>query len=683
MESEPADRLVSLLSAWLPLAGAAVIGASGLAGLSFDRRSKTGERVSATLHLVGAVIALAGVLFSLEGGAKSSLELPWGLPLGSFRTDVDGLSAAFLVPLILVPALGSIYGLRYWRHREHPRTGRKLRVFYGLLAASLILLTVARDGVLFLLAWEGMALSAFFLVTTDDQDPEARAAGWIYFVVTHVGTLALFALFGVTHAVTGSFGLDPLPEAASLGARSAIFFLGLLCFGFKAGIMPMHVWLPGAHAAAPSHVSAVLSGVVLKAGIYGLARVTGMLPHPPVFWGVVLLLFGVISGVVGVVFAIAQHDLKRLLAYHSIENIGIIVIGLSLAMLGRSMARPDLVALGLAGAVLHVWNHSFFKSLLFLSAGSVIHRVHTREIDRMGGLARGMPMTSLMFLCGAVAICGLPPLNGFVSEFLIYLGSLKTLLPTDGGSAAAAAIAVPALAIIGALAVACFVKVFGAVFLGMARSDDAENASESPRVMVLPMMCLAAMCIAVGLIPFVTAPFLDGAVTAWSVAIPVAPSPLASLVPWSWIAGLAAALWGCAWLFVLGLRRRAQQRSAARVGTWDCGYAAPSVRMQYSSSSFAEALVGIFRWLLHPHERRPRVRRLFPRAARYRSQVPDVVLDEWVLPGVHWIAGLLTRLRPLQTGRIQSYILYILIAVCVLFLSIVPVFDLIRSAVSR
>jgi hydrogenase-4 component B len=390
-----------------------------------------------------------------------------------------------------------------------------------------------------------------------------------------------------------------------------------------------------------------------------------------------------VSGVVGVVFAIAQHDLKRLLAYHSIENIGIIVMGLGLAMLGRSLGRPDWIALGLGGAVLHVWNHSFFKSLLFFSAGSVIHRVHTREIDRMGGLAHTMPLTALMFLCGAVAICGLPPLNGFVSELLIYLGLLRTVQPIDGVSAAGAAFAAPTLAIIGALAVACFVKVFGAVFLGLPRKTHARNPEEAPRSMLIPMMALAAACIGIGLLPVAAVPFLDAASSAWSPTTHASGEHLASLVPFRWVSGIAAATWVAAFLFVIGLRVLARPSAAPRPGTWDCGYAAPSARMQYSSSSFAQMLVGIFAWMLHPRERHPRFRQLFPRLGKYRSHVHDVVLDEWVSPAIEWFSRNAIRLRVLQTGRVQAYILYVLIAVLALVLSIVPVGELLRSIVTR
>src|SRR5205807_3118219 len=265
-------------------------------------------------------------------------------------------------------------------------------------------------------------------VATEDHEESVRAAGWRYLAASHLAALCLFAMFALLRSATGTFNLVAIPDTLSIpGMATAIFLLALIGFGLKAGIMPMHVWLPSAHANAPSHVSALLSGLMIKMGIYGLVRICSLLPTPPVWWGSLLLGFGAISGVLGVAFAIGQHDLKRLLAYHSIENIGIIVMGLGLAMLGRSLNRTDWILLGLGGALLHVWNHALFKSLLFLSAGSVVHAAHTREIDRLGGLGKVMPCTAFCFLIGAVAICGLPPLNGFVSELLIYLGLFRSL----------------------------------------------------------------------------------------------------------------------------------------------------------------------------------------------------------------------------------------------------------------
>jgi hydrogenase-4 component B len=504
----------------LILGGIVVTAASGVAGLFLRRDSNPGQWVTTYLAVLGAGLGLAGIGVFWVSGPSPNVVLPWSIIRGeplAFHVAVDGLSAVFLLPIFLISLLGSVYGLGYWKQTEHPTNGRKLRLFYGLLTAGMALVVIARNGILFLAAWEVMALAGFFLVSTEDEKEEVRSAGWVYLVATHSATLCLFALFALLRTVSHSFTLAPLNEAdLTPGITTAIFVLALLGFGVKAGLMPLHVWLPSAHANAPSHVSAIMSGVIIKMGIYGLVRVTSLVPHPPLEWGGILLGAGAVSGVLGVAFAIGQHDLKRLLAYHSIENIGIIVMGVGLALAGRSLGRPEWVLLGLSGGLLHVWNHALFKALLFLSAGSVIHTVHTREIDHLGGLAKRMPYTAVCFVVGAVAICGLPPLNGFVSEFLIYLGLFGTLDAAHGPSFPGAAFAAPALALIGALAVACFVKVFGAVFLGTARTQHAQHAHESGANMIAPMAVLVACCVFIGLAPGLLAPCFESAVFSWA-----------------------------------------------------------------------------------------------------------------------------------------------------------------------
>ncbi len=350
--------------------------------------------------------------------------------------------------------------------------------------------------------------------------------------------------------------------------------------------MPLHSWLPAAHAAAPSHVSALMSGVVIKMGIYGLVRVTGLMAAPPLAWGLAILALGAVAAFFGVVFALAQHDLKRLLAFHSIENVGIILLGLGLALAGRATGRADWVLLGMAGCLFHVWNHALFKSLLFLGAGAVVHATGTRDLERMGGLARRMPTTAALFLVGAVAICGLPPRNGFASELVVYLGLARAAVAPG---TAWAALAAPLLAATGALAVACFVKVVGVVFLGAPRSAAAEGAHEASRLMLAPMAALAAACALLGLAPGLVAPALERATAVWAGA-PLAGQPLAALVPFGWVSAGALALVAAVALLVLALRplcRRARLRQP-ELPTWDCGYAAASPRLQYTASSFAE-----------------------------------------------------------------------------------------------
>jgi hydrogenase-4 component B len=437
--------------------------------------------------------------------------------------------------------------------------------------------------------------------------------------------------------------------------------------------MPLHFWLPGAHAASPSHVSAILSGVVLKMGIYGLLRMLSLMPSLPAAWGFLVLLLGAVSGILGVAFAIAQHDLKKLLAYHSVENIGIILMGLGVAMLGCSKGLPSLYALGMGGCLLHVWNHSIFKSLLFLGSGSVVRATGTRSIDRLGGLAKSMPWTAALFIVGAVAICGLPPMNGFVSELLIYLGLFGGLAVQGAGKGLTlAALAAPCLAIIGALAVACFVKVCGAVFLGNARSPDAESAKEAPASMLVPMGVLAALCALIGLAPSLVAPILDsaaGCVFSDGDAAGGLPE-LLSLAPLGIAGAASAALAAAAALAALLAARKA--RGARRVLTWDCGYASPTARMQYSASSFARGIVGLFAWALRPRPEPEKIRGAYPAPASLHGEVGDVVLDRALAPAFAWVVGLSTALRRFQQGLTQHYVLYVLIALVALLLPLLP-----------
>ncbi|MBL0313943.1 MAG: hypothetical protein IPP78_14835 [Holophagaceae bacterium] len=433
---------------------------AALSGVPGAFAKKNGSRIAAVLMVASAIVGISAAALVLFGGMGSSLQIPatvlvsWGL------VSFDPIAAFFLIPVLLLSMTASIYGVGYWE--DHQEGARTVRLFLGLLAAFLALLVGATHAFIFLLAWEGMALMAFILVMTEDREPGTRRAAWIYLVCTHTGTLLLLGAFALMAGATGNFAFSVLPQGfASSEKGTAMFVLFLLGFGFKAGVLPLHFWLPPAHAAAPSHVSSVMSGVLIKMGILGFVRLASWVPDPPTWWGGILVVLGAISGIMGVAMALGQHDLKRLLAYHSIENIGIILLGLGLGLIGKSTGQPALQVLGFAGALLHVLNHSLFKGLLFLAAGSVVHATGTRDLERMGGLGRLMPKTSAAFLVGAWAICGLPPLNGFVSEWLIYLGAFRGLVMTRWWFSL---ITLGALAVIGALALACFTKAYGVVF---------------------------------------------------------------------------------------------------------------------------------------------------------------------------------------------------------------------------
>lgn len=644
------------MSALLVVAAIALAAASGVPGLFAPAGRRWGEVLAAWLLGLAAALGLTVAVWVLATGQALLFDAAWAVPGARFALSVDALSAFFLVPIFAVSLAGVVYGLEYWAEASHAESGRRLRLAYGLIVAGLATVAVAADGILFLFGWEVMALAAFVAVATEDREAGAREASYLYLVTTRAGTLALFAVFALLHAERGSFALAPLTGVAPERAN-VIFLLGLFGFGLKAGVMPLHVWLPPAHAAAPSHVSAMMSGVLIKIGIYGLVRLLSLFPSPPLWWALTLLVAGGTSAVLGVAFAIGQHDLKRLLAYHSVENIGIIVLGVGVGVLGRTLARPELVVLGLGGALLHTWNHGLFKSLLFLSAGAVVHATGTRAIDRLGGLYRRMPRAAGLFLLGSAAISGLPPLNGFVSELLVYLGLFQGVGSADGPTWTVTALGIGALALVGGLALACFAKVFGAVFLGVPRSADVQDAHDGGALMTVPMLLLAGACVVLGVLPLSAAAPLDAAVAAASRL--GQPPPLALVAPLGALSVMAAALLALglvAWLFV---RARLRAASVTSGPTWDCGYAAPSARMQYTSSSFAELLVGLFSWALRPSQHAQPPREVLPGPSHFESHVGDAVLDKLMRPIASGVAEAFRWLHFMQPGRLHLYVLYV------------------------
>ncbi len=655
----------------LLLGAIALVALSGLPGLLARKGGSGGERLSALLVGAGALLGLAASARVLFLGGGFRVELPSPLPGGPLLLAADALSALFLVPVFLVPALGAVYGLGYWPEAEHRRDARKLRFFYGLLAASMAVVLLARSGVLFLVAWEVMALAAFFAATTEDRQPEVREAGWIYLVATHAGTLGLFGMTALLARTTGGFAWEaPEGGLAVTASSSVVFLLAVVGFGGKAGLFPFHFWLPGAHGGAPSHVSAVMSGVMLKVGLYGLLRVVSLYGAPPAWWGGLLLLLGASSALLGAALAAGQGDVKRLLAYSSVENVGIVTTGIGLALLGRSAGRPEWVALGLGGALLHVLYHSLFKPLLFLGAGAVIHGAGTREMDRLGGLLRRMPRTGAAFAVGCAAALAFPPLAGFFSELVVYVGLFRAFAGPD--SSLLAAFAAPALAVAGAVALGAFTKLFGVVFLGSPRSDAAAHAHEAGPAMRGPILVLASLVAVAGLLSPFLAPGIDAAIRAW-VAPAVPPGsvealahpvpPLASVVPFG-----TAAAWGAAFLVLAGLvagllALRSRRASLVRGATWDCGYARPTARMQYTGSSFGDWISGRLtpRAAANPLEvRLPEGS--FPRGAAVSAPLParDPLLLRLLEPFASRWARRFHDLHALQEGRLTIYLVYVL-----------------------
>jgi len=607
----------------------------------------------ASLALLAAAVGVLGGITPAEWQWQSSVAIA-GTPV---RIHLDALSAMFLALLSVIGGGGAVYGYAYWAGTVHPRSAALGRIAWTSVMLCIVLVLLARNGLHFLLAWELFTLSAFFLISLERDKFEVRRAGWLYLAASHTASLCLFAFFAALAAHRGNWDLGPMRDDTAV---APFFWLALFGFGVKAGLFPLHIWLPSAHANAPSHVSALMSGMTIKMGIYGLVRFSGWMPLPPAA-GWVIAALGIVSAVLGVAFALGQHDLKRLLAYHSVENIGIILIGLGFAVLAARQAEPRWGQLALAGGLLHVWNHGLFKALLFLGAGSVLHATHTREMSQLGGLWRTMPWTAALFGLGAAAISGLPPLNGFISEWLVYLGLFDAVKPA-GGTALAAVAAIVLLAMTGAMALACFIKVCGVVFLGAPRSAAAAHAHECGPLMRGPMLLLAALCVAIGLAPMLFWPAVARAAAVWNPAWSglTAPPSLAtigavhvSLV----VLALAAAGW---------LARRVARNGLRRAGTWDCGYSAPSPAMQYTAGSFAGIITEWFGWILRPqrHEERPEI--TFPAHAAFAEHTPETVLEHVVVPASGIVMHVSLAARRLQHGRVQAYLFYLVVGLAAL-----------------
>jgi hydrogenase-4 component B len=635
--------------------------------------------------LIGAVAGSALAITCLIGGGNPVLvrvELPRFFPFADLSFALDGLGAFFLLVVSVVTIVAAIYGPAYLR--AHAVSSPTVVVMgINIFVGSMALVLCAGDALMFLLAWEGMTLASYALVLSDDNAANAHA-GLVYIVIAHAGTALLMLVFLTLAIHAGSFDFVAIRRASAFLSgpeRSILFFLVLTGLGAKAGIVPLHVWLPLAHPAAPSHVSALMSGVMLKVAIYGIVRfgmdllAPAVGPLPPA-WGWALLALGSISAVIGVLYALQQHDLKRLLAFHSVENVGIILMGVGMAMLlaRRGGGADALAALALAAALLHTFNHGAFKGLLFLCAGAVQASAHSLNMEELGGLARRMPWTAWPFLIGAVAISGLPPLNGFVSEWLTFQALILGGEQLRSGSGLAVIAAAAALALTGGLAAACFVKAFGVTFLGRPRSSHAAEAMETAPSMRLAMALLAAICVLIGILPGYAMSLLDAPVTLLlggsgpsalvTIRGPLVLSASGSLgsgtaISMTTAAALFAVVALLAWVAIVAPRAKARRRAP----TWTCGMT-PQSRFDYTPTAFAKSLRLIFATLYQSKRTISRQTGTTPydlRSLHWKSEMVD-------LSQVHFydrLQGTVTRLahavRKRSTGRIHDYIGFVLV----------------------
>lgn len=638
-------------------AGLAMHILAGVAALVV-RASLLRNRLVIVLLIAGSAVAAVPAFGVLTGGAPLLARWPSALPGGDWVIGMDPLSAVFVLVMVLVGGACAVFGVGYMRGSNGSDRSPASHAAVAVLLVSLSVVVSAQSVVLFLVAWELMAIASFLLIMTDHTHADVRRAGIIYLVVTHTATLALFVMFALWTRASSDWTFASLAAAGTGTAwgQAALLGCALFAFGIKAGLVPAHFWLPPAHAAAPSHVSAIMSGLVIKTGIYGLMRVVLLAGPPPTWWGWTLLIAGAASALLGVLWALAQHDIKRLLAYHSVENIGIICMGLGLGALGTSYARPPIAVIGYGAALLHTVNHALFKSLLFLAAGAVQRATGTRHLEELGGLARRMPATWGAFAIGAVAIVGLPPLNGFVSEWLLFLGLLGAAPATN--AVRLSVLGAPLLAVVGGLALACFTKVAGVAFLGTARSGGAAAAREVGIGLMAPTWTLAFACAAIGLFAgSAVAPILHvaGLFVGPGATVAVVGSAIDGARA---VTAFAAVLIGVVALVAV-LRARFLRRVVVRQGpTWACAFPAQTPRMQYTASSFANPIIRIFGGLAGVREHRG--------ATVYHSSARDLVLDDLTLPAWRGIQRLALRLRPMQQGRLHVYLLYVIAALVAL-----------------
>jgi formate hydrogenlyase subunit 3/multisubunit Na+/H+ antiporter MnhD subunit len=624
---------------------------------------------------VTLALGVIGVTSLVTNAAISTVSLPLGLPWLGAHFRIDALAAFFLVVVNLGGAAASLFAVGYSRHEKWPR---RVLPFYPAYLAAMNLVVLADDAFTFLVAWEFMSLMSWALVIAHHQERENLRAGYIYLLMASFGTLALLLAFGLLAGPNGSYGFEAIRAAhpsAALGAL--VLILVILGAGSKAGVVPLHAWLPLAHPAAPSHVSALMSGVMTKVAVYGFVRIVFDLLGPPDWWwSMVVLGVGGITAVMGVLYALMQHDLKRLLAYHTVENIGIIFIGLGLALAFKAHAMPVAAALALTAGLFHVFNHSVFKSLLFFGAGSVLNATGERDMEHLGGLIHRMPQTALVFLVGCVAISALPPLNGFVSEWLTFQAillspqlpswGLKFLVPAVGAL----------LALSAALAAACFVKAFGVSFLGRARTPAAANAQETDADSLAAMYFLAALCLVAGILPGL---FIDALAPVTRAIVGVS-MPHQSGLEWLTVVPIAESRSSYNGLLVFifvtlsgslaafAIHRLASDR-LRRGPAWDCGYPDSNPATQYTASSFAQPIRRVYgTTVFHAREigEMPPPGAIAP--ARLSVELRDLVWDACYAP----IAGLIgfgaERLNVLQFLTIRRYLTLVFAALVLLLL---------------
>ncbi|MEI6137867.1 MAG: proton-conducting transporter membrane subunit [Mariniphaga sp.] len=649
----------------------AIVFMAGVFGL-LTVSDKYKSMIAIVVVLVNAVITTVPALLAMTQNTQTGIFLMPHL-LGNIVIKVDSLSAWFILIINFTSINGALYGSGYLKAYSHLKINRELHwIFYTLFHISMVWVCMFENGLAFLISWELMSLSSLMLVIFEYQKKETLKAGLNYMVQMHLSVVLLTLGFIWLFISSGSFNFSSLAGLAQTNHSLWIFIVLFAGFAIKAGFIPFHTWLPKAHPAAPSHVSGVMSGVIVKLGIYGILRTITYLRYDWLIIGEVILSLSVITAIYGIANAAVIKDFKAMLAFCTIENIGIIGIGIGLGLIGMGNGNPVLVMIGFSAALLHTLNHSLFKSLLFFGAGSVYQQTHTRNMEQLGGLIKKMPFSAIFFLIGAMAIGGLPPFNGFVSEYLIYFGLFKGLNPVSGISQVVLIVlSIAGLAIVGGISLLTFTKSFGVIFLGQARSEFHHEPKEISSIMQLPQYMIVVVMLSVALVPQFYLNFTSQIVSSiFPLNSGINPEQFAQmtnnmetigLVSLSFI-GLLFLMFGLRWIIL-------HKREKVEYETWGCGYVVPVEKAQYTGSSYSRSFGHLFSFLVKERKTFSRIAKpeLYPENRTFSTTYNDLLEKYVIAPLTKRTVFLLNYFQFIQNGRIQSYVLYGLFFVILVF----------------
>ncbi len=664
-----------------------LFGIGALGSLIVAKHNKLANAWGGFCAVSGSIMGLVSSSLVLVKDIEFSVFLNLLSPLLSISFKVDKLSAFFIFVISLISLAASVYSLGYVKHFYNKYNIGVLGFFYNIFLAGMLMVASAHNAIFFLIVWEVMSLASFFLVIYENKEKSNLRAGYLYFIMTHIGTAFIALAFLLLYRFTGSFDFGIIKE--NIGnisplIKNLIFVFALIGFGTKAGIIPVHIWLPRAHSAAPTHVSALMSGVMIKTGIYMFIRVfMDIMSGIPVWWGITILIIGAISSLLGVLYALTEHDIKRLLAYHSIENIGIILLGLGSSLIFWAVDMKSLAILGLVASLFHTLNHAVFKALLFMGAGAVISQTHTRNMEEYGGLIKYMPQTAFFFLIGAMAISALPPFNGFFSEWATFQSLFYGIRSLSVSVQWVFILGAASLAFTGGLAAACFVKAFGATFLARPRSEEVKHAHESGITLRIAMAALAALTLIIG--------FFAGPITAVLAKVAGNLDVFKSIEP-AFSSGvnsfnlqdgfasvstplilLSLVLITMLTFFVLRILGKNRKIKIGR--TWDCGTTL-GPRMEITATGFSRSIITVFRGILKPTkqtavEYHDADMRYFTKSSAVHLGIEDIYINYFYNPLQMFVSKLAGHFRKIQLGNLNVYVLYVFLTLIVLLLLLV------------